>query len=180
MPFTLTEPEERWLSLGVAIRIIQTRAVLIRFLASSKHFFWTFLMPRKANTPTAPRSPDLEKQAAEIEGICRRTGLNDEEMARRLPGVASETFRKVRKGYQKASELLMSNIRAIERVQNVFGGGTARVAEEPGNKLVDELQFIVAHGSEDEVRLIERMISGAYDQVRERRQRTKKITYHTR
>jgi hypothetical protein len=123
--------------------------------------------PAKADQGTE-RAPRFPAQKTEIEGIMRRTGFDDDEMLRRLPGVNRTTFYKARMGHQKAGALLMESIRAVERVQSVFDGAP-RTSEEPPNKLLEEVQFIMKNGSKEELNLLQKMIEGAYVQVRQRR-----------
>ncbi len=64
---------------------------------------------------------DAERQKAEIEGICRRTGLSLDDLALKA-AVKPETMRKISKGYQPASEQLMQTFKLIEELQSTYSG----------------------------------------------------------
>jgi phage repressor protein C with HTH and peptisase S24 domain len=72
----------------------------------------------------------LEKQIAEIEGICKKTGLSIEELADRA-AISPETMRKISKGYSPASDMLMMSLKNIERLE-MLARGVTKGAEPAG------------------------------------------------
>jgi transcriptional regulator with XRE-family HTH domain len=55
----------------------------------------------------------------EIEGICGRLGITRDELADRA-GIKRETMRKIANGYQPASERMMTLIRNVEKMAQMF------------------------------------------------------------
>lgn len=58
----------------------------------------------------------FELQKAEIQRILRETRLSRDELARRV-AIDPDTMRKIANGYQKASDVVMTSIRNVERAE---------------------------------------------------------------